>query len=168
MTTGLLVCDAAPAATLRCVLVAPPLLSFPPTHDAHPWTGFLDRYNAGHICNRSDDSGRYAYDCQPPICKWNLKVLASDLAAHVDSDKTERIVEEVFDARFASTYRRLMREKLGIQHASSDDDDQDDALFTALFDTMQTTAADFTNTFRTLRWVVQRADARAIHKGCGW
>jgi uncharacterized protein YdiU (UPF0061 family) len=123
--------------------------------------GFLDRYNAGHVCNRSDDSGRYAYDCQPPICKWNLNVLAADLAAHVDNDKTEAIVEEVFDAHYAETYRGLMRKKLGLQFATEEDNAADDALFTTLFDTMQATAADFTNTFRTLRYV-HKVNWRAV------
>jgi hypothetical protein len=38
--------------------------------------GFLDAYNPDHVCNGSDDSGRYAY-------RWARPVLSSFASAHV-------------------------------------------------------------------------------------
>src|SRR5581483_2346629 len=41
--------------------------------------GFLDGFNANHICNHSDTGGRYAYAQQPQIGYWNLFCLAQAL-----------------------------------------------------------------------------------------
>ncbi len=32
----------------------------------------LDGFDWGHICNHSDDGGRYAYNMQPGVAHWNL------------------------------------------------------------------------------------------------
>lgn len=112
----------------------------------------MDRYHATHVCNHSDDSGRYAYSSQPPICKWNLQTFAEDLSAHIDVTKTKAIVEEIFDPAYSTRYRALMRAKLGLRHATEADNSEDDALVVSLLETMQGTAADFTNTFRVLRF----------------
>uniref|UniRef100_A0A8C9UMV6 Selenoprotein O n=1 Tax=Spermophilus dauricus TaxID=99837 RepID=A0A8C9UMV6_SPEDA len=37
--------------------------------------GFLDRYDPDHVCNASDNTGRYSYSRQPEVCKWNLQKL---------------------------------------------------------------------------------------------
>jgi uncharacterized protein YdiU (UPF0061 family) len=58
------------------------------TIDYGPY-GFLDRYDPSHICNRSDDRGRYAYDQQPSICKWNLKKLSEALLPSLTSEDAE-------------------------------------------------------------------------------
>ena len=34
--------------------------------------GFMEYFNKKYICNHSDKEGRYAYENQPSICKWNL------------------------------------------------------------------------------------------------
>ena len=41
--------------------------------------GFLDKYNDNHVCNGSDDQGRYAYAKQPEICDWNCRMLGEAL-----------------------------------------------------------------------------------------
>jgi uncharacterized protein YdiU (UPF0061 family) len=33
---------------------------------------FLDAFDPGHICNHSDEQGRYAYARQPGVAFWNL------------------------------------------------------------------------------------------------
>jgi len=38
--------------------------------------GFMDGFDPGHICNHSDDRGRYAYANQPNVGFWNLHALA--------------------------------------------------------------------------------------------
>jgi uncharacterized protein YdiU (UPF0061 family) len=43
-----------------------------------------------------------------------------------------------------------MREKLGLLRATAAEEKVDDALIKMLFDVMETTGADFTNTFRSL------------------
>lgn len=59
----------------------------------------------------------------------------------------------IFDSTFSQAYRDQMRRKLGIRFATAEDDDKDDLLVTRLLETMHMTSADFTNTFRMLRWV---------------
>jgi len=41
--------------------------------------GFMDGFNPGHICNHSDERGRYAYINQPNVGLWNLHALAHAL-----------------------------------------------------------------------------------------
>ncbi|KAL5514995.1 hypothetical protein EMCRGX_G000100 [Ephydatia muelleri] len=48
--------------------------------------GFMDRYDPNHICNGSDDGGRYSYTNQPAICRWNLKKLAEALSPSLSSE----------------------------------------------------------------------------------
>ncbi len=38
------------------------------------------RYDPGHVCNHSDDGGRYAFQAQPDMCRWNCEKLAEALA----------------------------------------------------------------------------------------
>ncbi|MFZ1899215.1 MAG: YdiU family protein, partial [Azonexus sp.] len=38
--------------------------------------GFMEAFDAGHICNHSDDQGRYSYRNQPHVGQWNLYRLA--------------------------------------------------------------------------------------------
>jgi uncharacterized protein YdiU (UPF0061 family) len=40
---------------------------------------FLDAYDPGHICNHSDNQGRYAYNRQPNMAYWNLFCLGQAL-----------------------------------------------------------------------------------------
>jgi serine/tyrosine/threonine adenylyltransferase len=40
---------------------------------------FLDAFDPNHICNHSDDRGRYAYNKQPNIAYWNLFCLGQAL-----------------------------------------------------------------------------------------
>ncbi|MCU0950404.1 MAG: YdiU family protein, partial [Burkholderiaceae bacterium] len=41
--------------------------------------GFLDGFDANHICNHSDEQGRYAYAQQPGVAHWNLYCLGQAL-----------------------------------------------------------------------------------------
>lgn len=45
------------------------------TFDYGPYA-FLDDFDANHICNHSDDAGRYSFSNQVPIAHWNLAALA--------------------------------------------------------------------------------------------
>ena len=49
------------------------------TIDYGPY-GFLDAYEPGFIPNHSDDAGRYSYENQPRVFKWNLGSLARAIA----------------------------------------------------------------------------------------
>ncbi len=49
--------------------------------------GFLDGFDAGHICNHSDHSGRYSYANQPEIGLFNLHCLAQALLPLLDREE---------------------------------------------------------------------------------
>jgi len=126
--------------------------------------GFIDGFDANHICNHSDTHGRYAYRMQPQVAYWNLFCLAqallplfrphdgNDGGANDAKARTERAIADAqgvlerFKARFAPALETRMRAKLGLELAR----DGDDALANRLFEIMHANRADFTLTFRRL------------------
>ncbi|KAM8979023.1 protein adenylyltransferase SelO, mitochondrial [Sarcophilus harrisii] len=109
--------------------------------------GFMDRYDPDHICNTSDTGGRYAYNKQPEVCKWNLQKLAEALVPELPLELSEPILEEEYDAEFERYYLHKMRQKLGLIRLELEEDRE---LVSALLETMHFTGADFTNTFNLL------------------
>ncbi|KAF7462459.1 hypothetical protein GHT09_012482 [Marmota monax] len=109
--------------------------------------GFLDRYDPDHVCNASDDAGRYSYSRQPEVCKWNLRKLAEALEPELPRELAEAALEEEFDSEFQRHYLQKMRSKLGLVRVAQDGDG---ALVARLLETMHQTGADFTNTFSLL------------------
>ena len=61
--------------------------------------GFLDRYDPGYVCNHSDDSGRYDYQSQPSICRWNCLKLAEAIQGALPLSKAKQELE-IFDQEF--------------------------------------------------------------------
>ncbi|XP_064400171.1 protein adenylyltransferase SelO, mitochondrial-like [Halichondria panicea] len=108
--------------------------------------GFLDRYDPGHICNGSDDGGRYSFSRQPAICRWNLNKLAEALHDYLDDQEVEKSLE-IFDEEFEKNYLSKMRRKLGLLHHELPNDSD---LIESLFDVMHKTGCDFTNGFQAL------------------
>ncbi|NWT49734.1 SELO protein, partial [Erythrocercus mccallii] len=106
--------------------------------------GFMDRYDPEHICNGSDNTGRYAYNKQPEICKWNLGKLAEALVPELPLEISQLILEEEYDAEFEKQYLQKMRKKLGLIQLELEEDSK---LVSELLETMHLTAGDFTNIF---------------------
>ncbi|MEE6481110.1 hypothetical protein FKM82_012755 [Ascaphus truei] len=109
--------------------------------------GFMDRYDPDHICNGSDNMGRYAYNKQPEICKWNMGKLAEALVPELPIQKSQSIIDEEYDAEFQKHYMQNMRHKLGLIQLQLDEDNK---LVADFLETMHLTGSDFTNTFRVL------------------
>jgi serine/tyrosine/threonine adenylyltransferase len=91
------------------------------TFDFGPY-GFLDTFNPHHICNHSDDQGRYAFDRQPAIAHWNLAVLAQALSSLVPEDALKEGMQH-YARHFNDRYIALMRAKLGLEQEREDDTD---------------------------------------------
>ncbi len=113
--------------------------------------GFLDAFDPQHICNHSDEQGRYAYARQPGIAFWNLHALAQALLPLVEGPPeaaSERLLAalEPYKAQFARSMVQGLRAKLGL--ASAHDDDP--ALADELLSLMAEDRADFTITWRRL------------------
>lgn len=119
--------------------------------------GFLDAFDANHICNHSDTQGRYAYRMQPQIAYWNCFCLAQALlpligSRYDEATRGERAIADAqgvlehFKTRFGPALERRLRDKLGLTHAEPGDD----ALVDRLLELMHQSRADFTLTFRRL------------------
>jgi len=110
--------------------------------------GFIDEYNPKFIPNHSDDMGRYDLDNQVNIGLWNLDKLGQALKPLLDVEKHKQL--EVILKGYGGIYQdiqlNLYRGKLGLTEKSDSDED----LVDLLLDTMETTEADFTQTFRDL------------------
>ena len=116
------------------------------TIDYGPY-GFLDYYNAGHICNHSDTGGRYSYENQPMICKWNLARLAEALSVLHPLEDLMGILKNEYDKAYQGFYLGKMREKLGLFALEKNEDEE---LMKSFFDILNLSKLDFTNCFRKL------------------
>ncbi|MDH3354351.1 MAG: YdiU family protein [Chromatiales bacterium] len=120
------------------------------TLDYGPY-GFMDEYDAGYICNHSDTYGRYAFDQQPKIGKWNLGRLAQamlplfDETPKIAAEKVNALLPK-YDEIFQQHYLNGMRAKLGLTDAHDDDE----SIIDELLEMMQQSHVDFTNLFRSL------------------
>ncbi|MBM3115470.1 protein adenylyltransferase SelO [Jeongeupia naejangsanensis] len=107
--------------------------------------GFLDGFDAGHICNHSDHHGRYAFNQQPQIGLWNLACLAQTLTKLVELDAL-RAALDGYQTVFEAAYADRLRRKFGLAEWL----EADWSLFTRLLDLMQAAGTDWTIFWRTL------------------
>ena len=87
---------------------------------------FMDYYDPQTVFSSIDEYGRYAYDNQPKITKWNLARFAECLIPLIDKDEetavklaTETInnFENIYNTRWLN----MMRDKLGLFGEDKDD-----------------------------------------------
>ena len=114
------------------------------TFDFGPYA-FLDDFDAQHICNHSDDSGRYSFSNQVPIAHWNLSALAQALTPFIEVDALRETLG-LFLPLYQAHYLDLMRRRLGLTHA----DEHDQQLIERLLQLMQGSAIDYQLFFRRL------------------
>ncbi|KAJ3553598.1 hypothetical protein NP233_g12609 [Leucocoprinus birnbaumii] len=146
------------------------------TIDYGPYA-FMDVFDSFHICNHSDESGRYAYKYQPNMIVYALRALLNALAPVIGAEKTmydgqavptnwtkdiasEQIeswsekgkelrteVERVVQQTCSTEYGRLLRNRLGFKKQDSKDQT---VFFQPLLDMMESHKLDFHITFRNL------------------
>jgi uncharacterized protein YdiU (UPF0061 family) len=115
--------------------------------------GFLDRFQMDHICNHSDNQGRYAYQRQPQIMHWNMACLAEAMLPLIeqryDGENAQTHLQEALE-KFPEIYRTAwlaqFRAKLGLKIENAGDM----SLIESLLKLMHGNRVDFTNTFRAL------------------
>ena len=107
--------------------------------------GFMEAFNPGHICNHSDDQGRYAYENQPYIGLWNCSRLAQALTPLIAAEQCNAALTR-YEGAYLETYASLMRAKLGLTQAM----EGDDTLISDLLGLLAEHGTDFTNFFRAL------------------
>jgi uncharacterized protein YdiU (UPF0061 family) len=125
------------------------------TLDYGPY-GFMEAYEPGHICNHTDQGGRYAFDRQPAIGLWNGYALANALANIVDAKALETAIATYMPV-FREAFLERARAKLGLTVAEPGDDE----LATDLRAVMAETGSDFTRTYRMLSDLRTPAEAAA-------
>jgi serine/tyrosine/threonine adenylyltransferase len=123
--------------------------------------GFMEAFNAGHICNHSDTHGRYSYRNQPHVAQWNLYCLAEALLPLIgDPAQARAAVDEVFGDAFEQVFEQRLRAKLGFAGAR----DQDEDFIGETFALLQQHQPDFTQFFRALSRLPATVDATTAGK----
>ena len=123
--------------------------------------GFLDDFDPGYICNHSDYAGRYAFDQQPQVGRWNLSRLGQAMLPLFD-ERLEAGAEWAnaalgdYRSVFNEQYQMRMHAKLGLR----DTRQEDAALLRRLLDLLAENHVDYTNFFRALGRFDSAADAR--------
>jgi uncharacterized protein YdiU (UPF0061 family) len=112
---------------------------------------FMDDYDPATVFSSIDRHGRYAYDQQAAIARWNLARLAEAMLPlfHEDERTSLDLANEAlgsFDEVFHAYWLAGMRSKLGLFTAEKDDA----TLVKELLEWMHANRLDFTNTFRAL------------------
>lgn len=127
--------------------------------------GFLDQFQIDHICNHSDQGGRYAYHRQPQIMHWNMACLASAMIPLLELDYDEKEAQEKlraaleeFPVIYAQSWQDLFRKKLGLLTS----EDGDIALIERLLQAMHDSKVDFTSFFRSLGAIKTNAPVEGI------
>ncbi len=108
--------------------------------------GFMEAFDAEHICNHTDQQGRYSYANQPKIGHWNCYALGQALLPLIgDVDQAQQALGG-YQPEFAAALDQLLHAKLGLRSVR----DGDQALFDAMFALLQAGHVDFTRFFRAL------------------
>lgn len=84
--------------------------------------GFMDGFDPQHICNHSDDQGRYAFDQQPDIGWWNLHALAQALMPLIQDVDAAQEALSIYPPTYHQAYLQHMRAKLGLHLPSPEDE----------------------------------------------
>lgn len=82
---------------------------------------FLDGYDPAHICNHSDNQGRYAYGRQPNIAYWNLFCLGQALLPLIGEQELALAALESYKTVFPAELEQRLRAKLGLHRAEAGD-----------------------------------------------
>ena len=85
------------------------------TIDYGPY-GFVDHFNYYHICNHSDNQGRYKYSDQPNVGIWNLFRLRDALESLMDENDTlsQEELKEFYTKDYKQKSDKMWSEKLGV------------------------------------------------------
>ena len=109
---------------------------------------FMDQYHPQTVFSSIDQHGRYSYNNQPRITKWNLARFAECIIPLIDKDEQKAIsiaTEMInnFEKLYEEKWLNMMRDKLGL----FGEDKEDKNLIFELLTWMENNKADFTNTF---------------------
>ena len=114
---------------------------------------FMDIFSMGRVFSSIDSNGRYNYGSQAKVAHWNLTKLADSLLPllHQNIDEAIRMAEAAVNEyanEFNSAWISGMRFKLGL----FGDEEDDFNLAQSLLEWMESSKADYTETFRDLAY----------------
>ncbi len=115
------------------------------TLDYGPY-GFMEAYNPAHICNHTDQMGRYSYKMQPQIGHWNCYALAQALLPLFNDVDDAHAVLADYHAIFNTKLDAIWHDKLGLL----DNNQNDTVLIEGLLAILERNRVDFTLFFRHL------------------
>jgi hypothetical protein len=121
------------------------------TFDYGPYA-FLDDFIPEYICNRSDHSGRYAFDQQPSIGLWNLNALAHAFTPFMEIEELKAVLM-TYEVSLITEYQRLMKQRLGLHEYQISDPQlvsEIDLLIGEWMNILKDEKADFHQSFRIL------------------
>lgn len=115
------------------------------TMDYGPF-GFMEAFDANHICNHTDQQGRYSYAMQPRIGQWNCHALAQAMLPLIGNVEDTQAALAGYQAHFDRQWHALLQQKMGL----SSQQEGDSELFDDFFRLLHENHADFTLSFRHL------------------
>ena len=121
---------------------------------------FLDAFDPGHICNHSDNQGRYAFNRQPQVAYWNLYCLGQALLPLIGSEELTIAALESYKTAFPAAYATQMLRKLGLPEdaaGTSPADGRFALLVNPLLQILADNKVDYTIFFTRLTEAVQQA-----------
>ena len=112
---------------------------------------FMDSFNPAQVYSFIDSQGRYAWGNQPRIASWNLARFAETLLPLFHSEQQQAIdiatkTLHQFTTLNEAEFLRLMGLKLGIEHATNNDE----TLVRDYLNLLTANKVDFTQAFRLL------------------
>ena len=114
---------------------------------------FLDAYDPGHVCNHSDNQGRYAFYKQPNVAYWNLFCLGQALLPLIEEQELAIAALESFKVIYPEALAQRMAAKLGFAQPSA----RTNALVESLLPLMAADKVDMSIFWRRLsHWAVAR------------
>jgi serine/tyrosine/threonine adenylyltransferase len=124
--------------------------------------GFLDTFDAHHICNHTDQQGRYAYSRQPQVAHWNLGCLAQSLS--IVATNHDALKECL--TRYADTFNRehvaAFLRKLGLLETTP----EGEAFVGQTLQMLHESKADMTAFFRRLSHAVTSGNYSPVSDVC--
>ncbi|MEY2658833.1 MAG: hypothetical protein RLZZ123_5 [Pseudomonadota bacterium] len=114
---------------------------------------FMDAYDPEHICNHTDQLGRYAFGRQPRVALWNLYALGQALMPLVNDSEAILAILNEHTAAYEQAWLGQIRRKLGLAEPAANDQGPIEALYAWMADE----ACDHTIFWR-----------RLSHAVCAW
>jgi len=109
------------------------------TIDYGPYA-FMDYFEKNCICNHTDSEGRYSYNNQPYVARWNLAVLANAMSELIDEEKAMEYLH-AFLPQHENVYLNLMNKRLGLDPSKSGNSNLD--LVKELLGALETAKMDY-------------------------